>query len=137
MILIVTFIGLAGCGPGGLVQTVPAKTIVASGGHFSQVTAAGLKKMLLNKDFILVNVHTPYEGEIDHTDLFIVYNEIEQNQDQLPDKDAKIVVYCRSGGMSKIAAETLVKLGYTHVYDLDGGMNAWEAAGYPIFTRKH
>ena len=89
--------------------------------------------MLANKDFIFVNVHIPFEGDIADTDLSIPYNEIEQNLDQLPaEKNAKIVLYCRSDRMSNMAAETLVGLGYTNIWNLDGGMVAWEKAGLPL-----
>lgn len=40
------------------------------------------------------------------------------------DKNAKIIVYCRSGNRSKTAKELLEKLGYTNVYDM-GGINNW------------
>jgi rhodanese-related sulfurtransferase len=43
-----------------------------------------------------------------------------------------IAVYCRSGTMSAEAARTLVRLGYTDVWDLGGGMLAWEKAGFPL-----
>ena len=92
--------------------------------------------MLANKDFTFVNVHIPFEGDIQGTDLSIAYNEIEKNLGRLPaNKDAKIVLYCRSGHMSKIAAEKLAGLGYSNVLNLDGGMIAWEKAGFSIIGR--
>ena len=45
--------------------------------------------------------------------------------DVLPDKDAKILVYCLSGARSSTAARQLVKLGYTNVYDF-GGIVGWQ-----------
>src|SRR3990167_10448621 len=81
---------------------------------YTDITSDQLREMLKNKDFYFMNVHTPYEGEIEKTDAFIPYNEIDKNLDKLPkDKNAKIVLYCRSGRMSKIAAQSLVDLGYT------------------------
>ena len=95
-----------------------------------------LAAMLAQKDFFLVNVHIPYEGEIKGTDAFIAYDTIADNLDKLPqDKNAKIVVYCRSGGMSAIAARQLVHLGFTQVSDLAGGMIDWEKSGYKIITK--
>lgn len=107
--------------------------ISVPGGSYKDVTVAELQTMLANKDFTFVNVHIPFEGNIANTDLSIPYNEIEQNLRQLPiEKDAKIVLYCRSDRMSNIAAKTLVGLGYTNVWNLDGGMVAWEQSGLSI-----
>ena len=97
---------------------------------FTDITVAQLEDRLPNKDFTLVNVHIPFAGNIPQTDVSIPYNEIAQNVDKLPaDKDAPIVLYCRSGAMSTTAAKILVGLGYTNILELDGGMNAWVAAG--------
>ncbi|MDX6379809.1 MAG: hypothetical protein QOI57_833 [Rubrobacteraceae bacterium] len=107
--------------------------VSVSGGSYVRISATELEAMLNNKDFTLVNTHIPFEGNIPGTDLSIPYNEIDQNLGLLPtDKNAKIVLYCRSGRMSAEAAETLVKLGYTNIWDLAGGMIAWEDAGLPL-----
>jgi rhodanese-related sulfurtransferase len=134
--LLITVFLLSACNststPAPAVEVIGQK-ISVPGGFYTDVSVEELRTMLATKDFIFVNVHIPFEGNIADTDLSIAYNEIEQNLGQLPDnKDAKIVLYCRSDRMSKIAAKTLVGLGYSNVWNLDGGMVAWEQAGLPL-----
>ena len=93
--------------------------------------------MLKNKDFYFVNVHTPYEGEIEKTDAFIPYDEIENNLNKLPkDKNARVVLYCRSGRMSAEASQKLADLGYTNILNLFLGMHDWQSKGYRLKNAK-
>ena len=104
--------------------------IQANGGHWTNITPDTLAATLPAKDFTLLNVKTPYMGEIAGTDLYIPYNRLAARAAELPkDKSAKITVYCRSGNESAIAAQTLIDLGYTNIDNLDGGMTAWTASG--------
>jgi len=101
---------------------------------YKNISPLELNSQLKTKDFLFVNVHIPYEGEIEKTDLFISYDEIEKNLDKLP-KNQKIVLYCRSGRMSQEAADKLIKLGYRKVYNLTGGMHNWQSTGLLIETK--
>ena len=93
------------------------------------------------KGFLLIDVRSPQEhitGFIPGTDFNIDFREMQFRHSELGAKlDDHIVVYCQSGKRSNIAAETLTKLGYKHVYNVSGSMNAWREAGYPIeMTRR-
>jgi rhodanese-related sulfurtransferase len=126
---------LASCGSSSTTTTTYTPT-TAPGLAFREITPNQLAEMLKNKDFVFINVHIPYQGEIAPTDLFLPYDQAAQLVDKLPqDKNAKIVVYCRSGRMSRIAAEEWAKAGYTNLYDLVGGFQAWEDKGYPLITK--
>ena len=49
-------------------------------------------------------------------------------------QQAQIIVYCESGGRSALAVDTLNQMGFIEVYNLAGGIQAWEAEDYPIIT---
>lgn len=112
---------------------VPRNALEGTSVSYGEITVADLKAVLQGRDFPLINVHIPYEGEIPGTDLFIPYDQVEPNLSLLPqDKNARIVVYCMSGRMGQIAAQALSSLGYTDVVNLRGGMLAWVEQGYSL-----
>lgn len=103
-----------------------------------QQLRAGLMKApsTAQKGFVLIDVRSPEEhatGFIPGTDFNIDFREIKTRHREIGvQTDEHIVVYCQSGHRSNIAAETLADLGYTHVYNVNGSMNAWLQAGYPV-----
>ena len=90
----------------------------------------------LHKGFFLIDVRSPKEhagGIIPGTDRNIEFTQLKTRHIEIgaQPKD-HIVVYCQSGHRSNIAAETLADLGYKHVYNVSGSMNAWQAAGFEL-----
>jgi len=107
-----------------------------------QQLRAGLTKAssMPQKGFILIDVRSPEEHAtsfIPGTDLNIDFREIQARHREIGAQlEDHLVVYCQSGRRSNIAAETLADLGYTHVYNVNGSMNAWLAAGFPVESRR-
>lgn len=128
---------LSACGGDAATQaSSPASSAPTAVQAYTDISPSELATMLENKDFLLINTHVPYEGEIEQTDLFLPYDQAAELVDQLPrDKNAKIVVYCRSDRMSRIAADVWAQEGYTNLYNLAGGFEAWEQAGYPLLQK--
>jgi rhodanese-related sulfurtransferase len=136
-VIAIGFVALGGAGSNAAPSLSTGETIVqGQGGYWTNVSPDRLAQMLTHKDFTLLNVKTPYIGEIDGTDLYIPYDQLTARASELPaGRDAKILVYCRSGVESAQAAQTLLKLGYTNVWNLDGGMNAWQASGRSLVQK--
>jgi rhodanese-related sulfurtransferase len=111
----------------------PGTEVKVDGGSYRLVTVNELQTMLKNKDFVMINVHIPWQGDISQTDQRLAYNEIAQKLDLLPaQKDAKILIYCLTNGMAKEAIATLLAQGYTNLWMLDGGTTSWQEAGLTL-----
>ncbi len=52
--------------------------------------------------------------------------------EELPNKDARIVVHCALGGRGSLAAKSLKEMGYTNVANMEGGLSAWREKGYEV-----
>ena len=126
-------LGMPGMDHGGSTSSMDGMDMSSDRAAHRLVDPVAFEAAVDDPDAVVINVHVPYEGELAATDAFIPFDQIAQNLAQLPaDKDAQIVLYCRSGNMSTEAAQMLVQLGYTNVWNLDGGMIAWENAGYAL-----
>lgn len=95
---------------------------------YEQITQDKAKEIMdSGVKYILIDARTESEfadGHIEGAILIPEYEIASRAEQELPDKDALILVYCRSGRRSKIASEELVKLGYTNVKEF-GGIIDW------------
>lgn len=85
--------------------------------------------------YIILDVRTKEEFDLGHLDsaLLVPVDELETRYGELS-KDKPIIVYCRSGSRSAKAAALLVSKGFSQVYDMTGGINAWTSKGYPVIV---
>ena len=120
-----TSIGIIGGADG------PTAILVSEKGEktmYQQITAEEAKKIMdSGEEHIILDTREQEEFDDGHIPnaILIPYTEIEErSEEMLPDKDARILVYCRSGRRSKIASESLAKLGYTDVKEF-GGIIDW------------
>ena len=109
----------------------PTAIIVADKGEkntYKQISAKEAKEIMdVAKDYIILDTREQDEFDEGHIPgaVLIPYTEIsDKAEGMIPDKDKLILVYCRSGRRSKIAADSLVSLGYTNVMEF-GGIIDW------------
>ena len=108
-------------------------------GDIEQITATELKKSLdAGREFVLLDVREPHElgiCKLNYT-LHIPLGEIRFHLDELEKlKDKEIVVYCRSGKRSLMAAEFLQEASFANVKNLKGGILAWSDEVDSSFTK--
>lgn len=85
--------------------------------------------------FVILDVRRPdeYAGGAIGGAVNLDYSDPDfPEQAGLLDRERTYLVYCRSGGRSGSASRILETLGFVRVYDLEGGIEAWQAAGYPV-----
>ena len=101
---------------------------VTQGAVYMNITAQEAKEIMdTQTGYIILDTRTQEEYDEGHIPGAIVlpYDEVlEKAEDILTDKNQLILVYCRSGRRSKLAAEDLVKLGYTNIKEF-GGIMDW------------
>ena len=117
MLLTLAFpLGCIGCSDGGSAT-------------YEQISGVEAKALMDSESgYIIIDARTQPEydeGHIAGAILIPEYEIADRAEKELPDKNQLILVYCRSGRRSKIAAEELVKLGYTNVKEF-GGIIDWK-----------
>ncbi len=134
MVLCLAF--LVGCGGQGNETTTETITTTESevvtmnqNLGYEQITGAEAKKLMdTESDYVIIDARTNEEfneGHIEGAILIPEYEVAHRAENELPRKDQLILVYCRSGRRSKIAAQALVDLGYTNVKEF-GGVIDWQ-----------
>lgn len=94
---------------------------------YKKISAEDAKVIMDSEDVIILDVRTQEEyngGHIENALLLPVTDIKDKADGILTDKDAKILVYCRSGNRSAAASKELISMGYTNVYDF-GGISSW------------
>jgi len=124
-----------------LVYVLLLSLVVSCGGSAGSVPRVGpdqAQALLQKPEVLLLDVRTEAEHRdrnIPGTDALIPVQELESRLKELePHKGKPILVYCRSGNRSLVAAELLKKHGFQDVTDLEGGILAWSAKGLPTGT---
>ena len=112
LLVTLSLFGMVGCGDKGEENS------------YEQITPEQAKSIMdTESDYIIIDARTDEEfaeGHIKGAILIPEYEIADRAEKELRDKDALILVYCRSGRRSKIASEELVKLGYTNVKEFGG-----------------
>ena len=116
MIFIFLILLLTGCGGN------------AADGSYHQITQEEAKEMMDTQEVIILDVREQDEYDSGHIPGAVLLPVGTINEDTaaevIPEMDATVLVYCRSGNRSKTAAAALASLGYTKIYEF-GGINTW------------
>ena len=121
LVILFSLLCIAGCGK-------EEKNMENTKGEVTTITAEKAYEMMQSgDDLTIVDVRTEEEYAEGHIEgAIVIPNETigTEEIEELSDKDATLLIYCRSGRRSAQAAQKLVDLGYTNVYDF-GGIIDW------------
>ncbi len=117
-------------------EDLTAKDLVAMAkAEITSIDVAKAKSILDEGGYLFIDVREHAEYKMGHISgaINIPRGLIEfKIAGEASEKDAKVVVYCKSGGRSSLSTQSLEKLGYTALLNMDGGWLAWEKAEYPV-----
>jgi phage shock protein E len=100
-----------------------------------KVDPVEFSEVIAQPGVIILDVRTPEEFNSGHIANAININVADSNfssEVSKLDKNATVAVYCRSANRSAVATNEMAELGFTDMYDMQGGIIDWEAAGGPV-----
>jgi rhodanese-related sulfurtransferase len=100
-----------------------------------KVDPVEFSEVIAQPGVIILDVRTPEEFNAGHIENAININVADSNftcEVSKLDKNATVAVYCRSANRSGVATKEMAELGFTDMYDMQGGIIDWEAAGGPV-----
>lgn len=103
--------------------------------NYISLKPASFAQSLNEKPGTLLDVRTPGEFSKGHLQNAVLINLFDDDFNERlykTDRSKPVYVYCAVGGRSAEAAEILIANGYTEVFNLDGGIVAWQKAGFPV-----
>jgi phage shock protein E len=104
----------------------------------THVDAKEAAKIVAKNEVVVLDVRSPDEFASGHikgaTNIDFLENDFAERLAKL-DREKTYLVHCAAGGRSTKALPKLSKLGFNHIIHLDGGLNAWQAAGNPVTTK--
>jgi len=129
------------CVPGhAAADKIPEQFVMEAKAVITEVSVTDVKKMLdAGEKIILLNVTEKDEFAAEHIagSINVTRGKLEfMAASALPDKGARIVVYCGTDRRSPLATRTLNELGYRSAVNMTGGLDAWKAAGFPVERKK-
>jgi len=122
--------------PQAIAKDMTAKELVTEAKKsICQVSISEAKDLIDKGGYVFLDCREPKEFKMGHIPgaMNIPRGLLEfKIAKKIPDKNAKIVMYCKKGGRGCLATCTLCRMGYKNAQNMAGGWMAWEKAGYPI-----
>ena len=109
-----------------------------TGGKVTNLNVTDFAQKISDKSVVVLDVRTPGEFQSEHLENAINVDYEGSNFEgevQKLDKSKTYAVYCRSGRRSGLATEIMAKDGFKSIFNLDGGIENWQAAGNKVVSK--
>jgi len=117
-------------------KVMTTKDLVAEANeHVTNIPVSLAKELFDEGGYIFLDIRTAKEYKMGHIPdaIHIERGLLEfKINNQVPDKNAQIVVYCKVGERGSLAAHTMARMGYKNVINIEDGWVAWKKDGYPV-----